>query len=43
MNFGIMAMAYAGPPNLSELLFYNKVFATGTDLAGCFLSLKGYA
>lgn len=43
MNYGVTAMVHAEPPNLSELLFYNKVFAIGTDFSGCFLSPKGYA
>lgn len=43
MNCGITAMLHMEPVNLSELLFYNKVLAIGTDFAGCFLSLRGYA
>lgn len=31
------------PLNLSEILFYNKVLAIGTDFPGCFLSPRGYA
>lgn len=36
-------MLHTEPLNLSELLFYNKELAIGTDFAGCFLSSRGYA
>lgn len=43
MNWRITVMVHMEPLNLLELLFYNKVFAIGTDFAGCFLSPRGYA
>lgn len=43
MNRRITVILHMEPLSLSELLFYSKVLAIGTDFAGCFLSPRGYA